>query len=129
MAHSYPSDITREQFDKIRPKLESGRKKTRPRIIDLYDVFCAVLYILKSGCQWRMLPKDFPKWRSCHYYFSIWSEKSDDHSESILEEVLKKMGWRDTAKQWQTSKHKLSHSRCTKREEYRHSRKQGLRCR
>lgn len=110
MAHSYPSDITREQFDKIRPKLESGRKKTRPRTIDLYDVFCAVLYIVKSGCQWRMLPKDFPKWRSCHYYFGIWSEKSDECSESILEEVLKKIGWRDTAKQWQTSKHKLSYS-------------------
>jgi len=110
MAHSYPSDITREQFDKIRSKLESSRKKTRLRTIDLYNVFCAVLYILKSGCQWRMLPKDFPKWRSCHYYFSIWSEKNDNHSESILEEVLKKIGWQNTTKQWQTRKHKLSHS-------------------
>jgi len=93
MVHSYPSDISREQFNKIRLLLESGRKKTRPRSIDLYDAFCAVLYILKSGCQWRMLPKDFPKWRTCHHYFSIWSEKVNGRSESLLEEALKKIGW------------------------------------
>jgi len=72
LTHSYPSNINPEQFDKIKPILESARKKTRPRSIDLYDVFCGVLYVLKSGCQWRMLPKEFPKWRTCHYYFSIW---------------------------------------------------------
>ena len=39
----YPSDIAREQYESIRLLLESGRKKTRPREVDLYDVFCAVL--------------------------------------------------------------------------------------
>ena len=90
MSHSYPSDISREQFNMIKPILESARKKTRPRIMDLYDVFCAILYILKSGCQWRMLPKEFPKWRTCHYYFSIWSEKVNNETESVLEKALKK---------------------------------------
>ena len=42
--HSYPSDITREQFEIIRPILESAKKKTKPRVLDLYDVFCGVLY-------------------------------------------------------------------------------------
>jgi len=31
-------------------------------VVDLYDVLCAILYVLKSGCQWRMLPRDFPNW-------------------------------------------------------------------
>jgi len=88
---SYPSDISREQFEKIRPILESTRKKTRPREIDLYSVFCAILYILKSGCQWRMLPKDFHKWQICYYYFKIWSQKKGERSASTLETVLKKM--------------------------------------
>lgn len=104
MSHSYPSDISREQFAKITPILESARKKTRPRRIDLYDVFCGILYLLKSGCQWRMLPNEFPKWRICHYYFTIWGEKSDDISESILEKCLKKIGWRGTTKQWPEGK-------------------------
>jgi transposase len=90
MFHTYPSDITREQFNIIRPILESARKKTRPRTIDLYNVFCGVLYVLKSGCQWRMLPKEYPKWRTCHHYFSVWSEKMNDKSESVLEKALKK---------------------------------------
>ena len=91
MSHCYPSDIDREQFNKIKPLLESVRKKTRPRAVDLYDVICGISYLLKTGCQWRMLPKEFPKWRTCHYYFTLWSEKVNDSSESILEKVLKKI--------------------------------------
>jgi transposase len=98
MSHSYPSDIDREQFNKIKPILESARKKTRSRTVDLYDVICGISYVLRSGCQWRMLPKEFPKWRTCHYYFTIWSEKLKDSSESILEQVLKKNSRRDSTK-------------------------------
>ena len=62
MRKSYPSDIKREQFEAIRALLESARKKTAPRRVDLYEVFCAVLYLLRTGCQWRALPSDFPWW-------------------------------------------------------------------
>ena len=87
--HSYPRDITREQFEIIRPILERARKKTKPRVVDLYDVFCGVLYILKSGCQWRMLPSNFPKWRTRNEYFRIWSERKNSE-DSILDQILKK---------------------------------------
>jgi transposase len=90
MRKKYPSDITRKQFQKIRPLLEKARKKTKPRKLDLYDVFCGVLYVLKSGCQWRMLPSDFPKWRSVHSYFQIWSEEEEERK-SILDQALKKI--------------------------------------
>ena len=42
MSHSYPSDISREQFVRILPVLESARRRTKPRTVDLYDVFCGV---------------------------------------------------------------------------------------
>ena len=61
MSHSYPSDISREQFARILPTLESARRRTKPRTVDLYDVFCGVVYLLKSGCQWRMLPAGLPR--------------------------------------------------------------------
>lgn len=96
MRAPYPSDISREQFAMIEPLLVSARKITAPRKLDLYDVFCAVLYLLKTACQWRMLPKDFPKWRSVHAYFQIWSEQVDDQP-SVLEQVLKKIGWRNSS--------------------------------
>jgi transposase len=100
MSHSYPSDISREQFAIILPILVSERRETKPRTVDLYDVFCGVLYILKSGCQWRMLPKEFPKWGTCYKYFRQWSEKSDPDEVSTLEQVLKKVGWRGPTKPW-----------------------------
>ena len=59
MRNTYPSDISCEKFEKIRLILESVRKKTKPRRLGLYELFCGVLYVLKSGCQWRMLPKEF----------------------------------------------------------------------
>ena len=93
MRDPYPSDISREQFKKIEPLLLSARKITAPRKLDLYDVFCAVLYLLKTACQWRMLPKDFPKWRSVHAYFQIWSERIEGQP-SLLEQALKKIGRR-----------------------------------
>ncbi len=89
----YPSDISREKFEEIRALLESARKKTKPRTVDLYEVWCALLYLLKSGCQWRMLPGEFPKWRTVHSYFAKWSEPDQDGI-SVLERALKKSGWR-----------------------------------
>ena len=91
MSHSYPSDISREQFARILPFLESARRRTKPRTVGLYHVFCGVLYLLKSGCQWRMLPADFPDWCTCYKYFRQWSERPGPEKESILEQVLKKL--------------------------------------
>ena len=94
MRKKYPSDITQEQFEHIRPILEGHKRKTRPRIVDLYEIFCAVLYVLKSGCQWRMLPEGFPKWRTAYYYFQQWSEIAEGKKTSLLDRALKKSGKR-----------------------------------
>lgn len=93
MRKKYQSDISREQFEHIRVLLESSSKRTKPRTVELYEVFCAVLYLLKSGCQWRMLPGEFPKWRTVHSYFAKWS-KPDQDGVSVLERALKKSGGR-----------------------------------
>lgn len=101
--HKYPSDISREQFQIIREDLENARKKTHPRKVDLYDVFCAILYVLKSGCQWRMLPSDFPKMPTVYWYYRIWTEEREDGT-TIFEEVLKKIGQTGTLKSWKERK-------------------------
>ena len=88
--HNYPSDISREEFEIIREDLEKAKRKTRPRKTDLYDIFCAVMYIVKGGIQWRMLPSDFPNWKLVYYYFIVWSKK-DDNGVSLLDKVLKKI--------------------------------------
>ncbi len=117
MRRKYPSDISREAFEHIRPLLESVRKQTRPRTVDLYEVFCAVLYLLKSGCQWRMLPGEFPKWRTVHSYFAKWSEPDSD-GVSVLERALKKCGWRGPYKTGTQAHNELFDRRRAEREEY-----------
>ncbi len=42
----YPRDISREQLEQIRPFFEGSRKRTSPRKVDLYDIFCEILYLL-----------------------------------------------------------------------------------
>jgi transposase len=64
----HPSDISREPFEQIRGVLEGG-KKNYPRKVDLYDVFCAILYLLKNAVIWRGLPSDFPSPSTARYYF------------------------------------------------------------
>ena len=88
--HKYPSDITREQFELIREDLENAKKTTKPREIDLYSVYCAILYLNKSGCQWDMIPSDYPKRGIVRYYYDVWSSKRKDGS-TILSDVLKKI--------------------------------------
>jgi transposase len=126
MRESYPSDITRKQFEEIRDDLEAARKRTSPRTVDLYDVFCGILYCLKSGAQWRMLPKTYPKWQLCYYYFKVWSEKKDPKSGSILELVLKKMCRKNAYSRWSEGENIFHYYRCPKCKKLRHGRKKGI---
>lgn len=83
----YPSDVTRDQFNVIRFILESARKKTHPSTIDLYDVFCAVLYRIREGCRWRSLPHDYPHWQLCYYHYNAWRTVKEG-GKSILDRAL-----------------------------------------
>ena len=121
----YPSDVSRDRFEQIRPLLEGVRRRTKPRTVDLYEVFCAVLYLLKSGCQWRMLPGEFPKWRTVHSYFAKWNEPDQD-GVSVLERALKKTGWRGPC-QTGTQRHdELLDRGRAEREEHRQRGTEGL---
>lgn len=88
MRKGYPSDISREQFERIRKELEEAKKKTRPQKYDLYD--CAVLNLLKEGCTWRAIPHDYPNWQNVRYHYDIWA-KPDDTGISLLDRILRKL--------------------------------------
>jgi len=88
--------------------LEGAKKETRPRGHDLYDIFCGVLYVLKSACQWRMLPSDFAPWRTVHYYFDQWSQKGPNGEDSLLEQALKKKSMKSEASKIEKKKRRSS---------------------
>ena len=55
----YPSDLTDDEWDLMKPYLPAPKKRGRPRLHSPRQILDAVFYILKTGCQWRMLPRDF----------------------------------------------------------------------
>jgi len=77
----YDTDLTDKQWMIIEPFIPPPKFGGRPREVDIREVVNAIFYILKSGCQWRMLPNDFPKWQAVYYYFRVW--KSDDTWKTI----------------------------------------------
>jgi putative transposase len=68
----YPTDLTDEQWQLVEPLLPNAKPGGRPRKTDLREVLNALLYLVRSGCQWRLLPHEFPPWRTCYNYFRAW---------------------------------------------------------
>ena len=69
MKKNYPSNLTDNQYETILGIICDTRKRRR----SLKEIFDAIFYLLKTGCQWRQLPGDFPAWQSVYYYFRKWS--------------------------------------------------------
>ena len=57
---AYPSDLTDAQWALIAPLIPPAEPGGRERAVDLHEIFNGILYVLRSGCSWRMLPQDLP---------------------------------------------------------------------
>ena len=68
----YPTDLTDAQWEILAPLLPEAKPGGRPRSVELREVVNAILYVLRSGCPWRMLPHDLPPWQTSYKYFRNW---------------------------------------------------------
>src|SRR5512133_3099348 len=73
MRKPYPSDLTDEPWEIVRP-LIPVRRVGRPREVDLREVLNAIFYLDRAGCQWDMLPHDFPPKSTVYDYFVQWRD-------------------------------------------------------
>ena len=71
----YPSNFTDKEWAIIKPMLPGPHKLGRPPRYTRRSVVEAILYIVRSGCGWRMMPHDLPPWRLCYYYFMTWRKE------------------------------------------------------
>jgi len=67
----YVTDLSDEQWAKLEPLLPKTKPQGRPSKYPKRELLNAMLYTLRTGCSWRLLPHDFPPFRSVHWYFSI----------------------------------------------------------
>ena len=72
--HQYPSDLSDAQWTILEPLLPPRKPTGRPPRVERREVVNAILYVLRTGCQWRYLPAEFPNWNTVYWYFARWQE-------------------------------------------------------
>ena len=87
---NYPTNVSNSQWQIISISLDTERN----RKYELREIVNAILYLVKTGCQWRMLPADFPKWQIVYYYFSVWKNNGvfEQIHELLVEKIRKQQG-------------------------------------
>jgi len=92
MNKHYPTDLTDIQWNAILAYIDDNRKRKYP----LKEILNAIFYLLKTGCQWRMLPKDYPKWELVYYYYCKWRDEGtfEEIHESLRSDTRKRAGKR-----------------------------------
>lgn len=73
-AARYASDLSDREWALIVPSVPGPKPVGRPRVANLREVVNAILYMASTGCQWRMLPKDFPPFTTVQNYFYAWRD-------------------------------------------------------
>lgn len=71
----YPSDLTDSEWKAIEPHIPGPSKMGRPPLYSKREIVNGILYIVRSGCAWRMMPNDLPAWDSCYHYFALWKKQ------------------------------------------------------
>ncbi len=69
---TYPSDLNDAEWQILKPLIPKAKPGGRPRTTNMRAILNAIFYVLRSGCAWRMLPHDFPPWKTVYHYFRQW---------------------------------------------------------
>ena len=69
MRNLYSTDLSDAEWEYLQPHLPAPKANGRPRVYPLREILNAIFYVVRSGCSWRLLPHDFPPWRSVYHYF------------------------------------------------------------
>lgn len=72
MRKPYPTDLSDAEWSYTEPHLPVPEGHGRPRTHTLSEILDALFYVLRGGCQWRLLPNDFPRWPTVYWYFRKW---------------------------------------------------------
>jgi putative transposase len=72
MRTAYPTDLSDVEWSCLKDHLPAPKATGRPKIHDTREILDAIFYLLKGGCAWRLLPHDFPPWKTVHHYFRTW---------------------------------------------------------
>src|SRR3712207_5864935 len=72
MRTAYQTDISDAEWSCLEPHLPAPKATGRPKMHVTREILNAIFYVLRSGCAWRLLPNDFPPWKTVYHYFRFW---------------------------------------------------------
>jgi putative transposase len=91
---TYPTDLKDTEWQVIAPYLPTASATGRPREHDWRTILNAIFYIARGGCAWRMLPVNFPPWKTVYHYFRLWRKTGTwaQLNEALRQAVREKAG-------------------------------------
>ena len=92
LGQRYDSDLTDSQWERVKPLFDWRRKRKYDLRRDIVD---ALFYLAKSGCQWRMLPREFAPWTTVYYYFRRWKTSLISHLHGTLRRAVRVLAGRE----------------------------------
>ncbi len=96
MKRSYSTDLSDAEWRYLEPHVPPPSKRGRPRAHAAREILDAVFYVLKSGCPWRLLPRDFPPWETVYWWFGRWrTDGTFERLNAALRERLRARSDRD----------------------------------
>jgi transposase len=92
---AYPTDLTDAEYTRLAPHLPAPAPTGRPRLHPLRELLDAMRYLVRTGCQWRLLPQGFPPWRTVYHYWRAWRRDGTwERLHTALRERLRVRGGR-----------------------------------
>jgi putative transposase len=96
MKRSYSTDLTDAEWSCFEPHDPVPRERGRPRIHSTREILNAIFYVVRSGCPWRLLPRDFPPWETVYWWFRRWRiDPTFERLNAAVREVLRARLGRD----------------------------------
>jgi putative transposase len=90
MRRAYLTDLSDAEWKCIEALLPTPENQGRPRLHSLREILNAIFYVVRSGCAWRLLPHDFPPWKTVYHYFCIWRvERTWERMHAALRERVR----------------------------------------
>jgi len=83
---AYPTDLKDAEWEILRPLIPPAKPGGHPRTVDMREIMSGILYVLRTGCAWRMIPHDLLPWQTVYEYFSQWR---DDGTWIKMNDVLR----------------------------------------
>jgi putative transposase len=90
---TYPTDLKYSEWMLIAEFFVANRRG-RPRKWSMWQIVNAIMYVTRTGCQWRMLPREYPPWQTVYRYFRAWTKQGlwEQINEALVKQVRTKAG-------------------------------------